>query len=112
MLLLDWFDPHNTEHVKAYKHLMLFGQWPDGFLPENVIFPAGTWRYEIAQKLAAAWALHLDQVLSTDTDTGKVKKALDLIEEWGGIDGAHHKQWLLDQLARTLSDDYGACMGR
>ena len=36
----------------------------------------------------------------------KVKKALDLIEEWGGIDGEHHKQWLLDQLVRVLADDY------
>jgi hypothetical protein len=36
----------------------------------------------------------------------KVKKALDLIDEWGGIDGGHHKQWLLDQLVRVLSDDY------
>jgi hypothetical protein len=36
----------------------------------------------------------------------KVKKALDLIDEWGGIDSGHHKQWLLDQLVRVLSDDY------
>lgn len=34
------------------------------------------------------------------------QKALDLIEEWGGIDGGHHKQWLLDQLVRELSPDY------
>jgi hypothetical protein len=32
---------------------------------------------------------------------------LDLITAYGGIDGAHHKQWLLDKLVRTLSDDYG-----
>ena len=28
---------------------------------------------------------------------------LELIEEWGGVDGSHHKQWLLDQIVRTLT---------
>jgi hypothetical protein len=36
----------------------------------------------------------------------KVQKALNLIHECGGIDGAHHKQWCLDQVVRILSDDY------
>ena len=30
--------------------------------------------------------------------------ALHFIECYGGIDGAHHKQWLLDQIARILND--------
>jgi hypothetical protein len=38
----------------------------------------------------------------------KEQKALDLIGEWGGIDGGHHKQWLLDQLVRVLAEDYRA----
>lgn len=41
-----------------------------------------------------------------ETDAGKVEKALFLIETHGGIDGSHHKQWLLDQLVRVLVDDY------
>ncbi len=40
------------------------------------------------------------------TESEKVNKALDLIFEWGGIDGGHHKQWLLDQLVQVLYDDY------
>ena len=36
----------------------------------------------------------------------KTDQALDLIYSCGGIDGAHHKQWLLDQLVRTLSTNY------
>ena len=39
-------------------------------------------------------------------DIEKVKVALDLIAEWGGIDGGHHKQWLLDKIVRELSGDY------
>jgi len=31
---------------------------------------------------------------------------ISLIEQYGGIDGAHHKQWAIDQIARMLVDDY------
>ena len=37
--------------------------------------------------------------------TEKEQKVLDLIEQYGGIDGAHHKDWLLDQLARILTGE-------
>lgn len=33
----------------------------------------------------------------------KVEKALDLIVRYGGIDGDHHKAWVLDQIARVLA---------
>ncbi|MDA8113527.1 MAG: hypothetical protein M0Z43_02205 [Acidithiobacillus sp.] len=33
------------------------------------------------------------------------QKALDLIADYGGTDGAHHKQWLLDQVVRALAGD-------
>ena len=32
-----------------------------------------------------------------------VGKALGLITQYGGFDGEHHKQWLLDQLVRELT---------
>jgi len=33
--------------------------------------------------------------------------AVELIYQYGGIDGSHHKQWLLDQVVRILcGDDY------
>ena len=32
-------------------------------------------------------------------------KALDLIGQYGGIDGGHHKQWVLDQVVRALKGD-------
>ena len=37
-----------------------------------------------------------------------VDKALQLITCYGGIDGAHHKQWLIDQVVRALADNYDA----
>ena len=39
-------------------------------------------------------------------DNVKIQKALDSIYMFGGYDGSHHKQWLLDQLVRILADDY------
>jgi len=32
-------------------------------------------------------------------------KAIELIQQYGGIDGAHHKQWVLDQVLRLLMGD-------
>ncbi len=32
-------------------------------------------------------------------------KARNLILEFGSIDGAHHKQWLIDQVLRLLTGD-------
>ena len=32
----------------------------------------------------------------------RIKKALEVIERYGSIDGAHHKMWTLDQVVRAL----------
>lgn len=36
----------------------------------------------------------------------KINHALQLILQYGSIDGGHHKQWVLDQVVRILSPDY------
>jgi len=28
-----------------------------------------------------------------------------VVDEWGYIDGAHHKQWVIDQMVRALLGD-------
>lgn len=40
----------------------------------------------------------------------KIADALALILQYGDVDGAHHKQWLIDQIVRVLvgNDDYPA----
>jgi hypothetical protein len=40
------------------------------------------------------------------TPQGRIRKAMDLIERYGGIDGEHHKTWVIDQVARCLVADY------
>lgn len=37
--------------------------------------------------------------------TKKEKKVLDIIEQYGSIDGNHHKQWVLDQVIRILTEE-------
>jgi hypothetical protein len=39
------------------------------------------------------------------TDAERIAAALDLIRSYGGIDGAHHKDWVLDQVVRALTGD-------
>jgi hypothetical protein len=44
--------------------------------------------------------------MASSSDT-KIVKALDVIFQYGGIDGGHHKQWVLDQVVRALTgEDY------
>lgn len=38
----------------------------------------------------------------------RIDVALDLISDYGEIDGAHHKQWVLDQVVRALCEDSDA----
>ena len=37
------------------------------------------------------------------TSKAKIKEALDLAINYGTIDGAHHKMWVIDQIVRTLT---------
>lgn len=39
------------------------------------------------------------------TDKQKINAALNIICQYGGIDGDHHKAWVIDQVVRTLTGD-------
>ena len=39
-------------------------------------------------------------------DKQRIRRAMDIIERYGGTDGAHHKAWVIDQVARILVADY------
>jgi len=40
------------------------------------------------------------------SDKEKIQQALDVIFQYGGVDGAHHKVWVLEQVTRLLTDNY------
>jgi len=37
--------------------------------------------------------------------TDPVGRALELAARFGGIDGSHHKAWVIDQMVRALAGD-------
>jgi hypothetical protein len=39
------------------------------------------------------------------SSSNQIAEALDIIHRYGVIDGAHHKQWVLDQVVRALTGD-------
>ena len=35
----------------------------------------------------------------------KESKIIDIIYQYGGIDGEHHKQWVIDQIVRVINGE-------
>ena len=62
--LSDWFDTHNKDHLRAYKHLSETGHWPEFFLPseaEVVIGPMDV--INIQAKMAATFIWYISDEL-------------------------------------------------
>lgn len=38
-------------------------------------------------------------------DRDRIERAIELAVRYGGIDGAHHKTWVIDQMVRALAGD-------
>ena len=56
MDILDWFDIHNIEHLKAWDILDKKGCWPDGFIPGNITFDKNVgWHSVLAHRMAVAY---------------------------------------------------------
>ena len=51
MLIIDWFDIENIDHLHAYRHLETTGSWPEGFVPNHVELD-GPWQVAIIAKMA------------------------------------------------------------
>lgn len=39
------------------------------------------------------------------SDQEKIQNAIEMAVKYGGIDGAHHKDWVIDQMVRILAGD-------
>jgi len=57
--IVDWFQPYNLAHLRAYRNLENNGKWDEDFIPYNVEFTTG-WQVALVAKLANA---HLDRAL-------------------------------------------------
>lgn len=54
MNIIEFFNPYNIDHIKAYKVLSETGFWPEGFVPDEIKFVT-LWHPMVAQKMADAW---------------------------------------------------------
>lgn len=41
------------------------------------------------------------------TSEERIEAAADIAMQFGSIDGAHHKQWVIDQMLRTMLGEEG-----
>lgn len=57
-MLGNWFQPHNVDHLRAYRQLEETGKWPEAFVQEmdkaGVVSHQG-WQVVILSRLASAW---------------------------------------------------------
>lgn len=51
--------------------------------------------------LKQLWSLQVAKI----SDKEKIKQAVELCFQYGGIDGGHHKMWVIDQVLRILLQD-------
>jgi hypothetical protein len=97
--IIEWFDPNNAEHIKAYHHLENSGAWPQDFIPEfnNKFFPTG-WHIMLQTKILdhffkANEAYHkalIDILNESATELSPVtnriyRLAFNVMREYGGV---------------------------
>lgn len=50
----EFFDIHNPEHLRAYRHLRDVGVWPEGFIPKDLEM-GHVWQMWLISKMAEEW---------------------------------------------------------
>jgi hypothetical protein len=55
MKFLDFFDPLDINHLRAYQHLQKNGTWPDTFIDWDNIEFEPNWQFSIHSKMADLW---------------------------------------------------------
>jgi hypothetical protein len=48
-------------------------------------------------------ANYFDNIPDDAPPEDRIEAAIELAVRWGGIDGDHHKAWVIDQMVRTLA---------
>ena len=54
MTIIEWFDPNNIEHLRAFQQLNNTGVWPTGVAPTGIEFNH-LWQVTLTAKLADAY---------------------------------------------------------
>lgn len=61
--IIEFFNPNDISHIRAYQHLQNYGVWPvewQSTLAVNKIERPPGWQLLLANKMADAWVEHMD----------------------------------------------------
>lgn len=53
--VVEFFDPYDSDHLRAYEHLKKCGLWPEDFIPEDIDCSDTLWQVGLVNKMAEAW---------------------------------------------------------
>lgn len=99
--IVEWFDPYNIDHIRAYRYLEKNGMWEVGFIPDNIEFTDG-WQIAILSKLTNAYLKNFSNFMEKNIFQNKTYRAmireLERLEHMGIYKGNGH------HLAQKLSD--------
>jgi hypothetical protein len=73
--------------------------WDNQDTPFAFLFKDGCW-YENGKKISEPEPIQVETKPYKDVTKPQTERIIDVIERYGWIDGAHHKQWVLDQIMR------------
>jgi DNA mismatch repair ATPase MutS len=75
-------------------------QWFQGYLlGAGILLPESAEKFKEIAALIESHAKHLQELEAA------AGAAIDLCVQYGGIDGAHHKDWVMDQMVRKLAGE-------
>lgn len=84
MNFIDWFDPHNSEHMEAASTLATTGAWPEGFITEDVVL-GSYWMVDLYASMAGAW----QEYFLAQQHKADHKEVCDMLQREDDFDSAH-----------------------
>lgn len=100
----DFHHVHSEQRAeKLYYHYLYFNLMSNALPEKDLKLIEGDFYMAVSSE---------DYTIMSDlyqAEKDKIKKALELIYQYGQIDGDHHKAWVLDQVVRSLhntEEDY------
>jgi hypothetical protein len=60
---------------------------------------------EMGVRVIVLRALKSRPTTRADEDKAKINAAIEIALKYGGVDGSHHKNWVIDQMIRALAGD-------
>jgi len=66
MTIVEFFNPMEIEHIKAYRYFEEHCHFPVGFAPDDIEYPK-LWQVSLISKLAQYWIKYIEVTNSDDS---------------------------------------------